>query len=187
MNAEQFFVYGIGLCFLGVGLCGVAAVLIAVNQLRKEKKENMKTLFGNVVNVGFTGTQQGMNKKQRTAFMEVIQETGVTHFHHGDCIGADENAHRIVRNLWPDPNKCKIVGHPPVYAAKRAHCKFDFCLPPDEYIKRNHAIVDCCELMIATPYEKDEQLRSGTWATIRYAKKKGKRLIIVYRDGSVVR
>lgn len=157
----------------------------SVYDFRKYKANKMKTLFGRITNVGFTGTQEGMSNKQRAAFTKVIKETKATHFHHGDCIGADADAHNIVRKLWPNPNDCRIVGHPPLNKNKRANCQFDFCLPPDEYLKRNHAIVNTCEVMIACPKEMEEELRSGTWATIRYTRKQGKRLIIIYGDGSI--
>jgi len=40
--------------------------------------------------------------------------------------------------------------------------------------------------MAATPKEKDEQWRgSGTWATIRYSKKKNKPLSVIHTDGAV--
>ena len=32
--------------------------------------------------------------------------------------------------------------------------------------------------------QEGERLRSGTWATVRYARKKGRRVIVVRPDGS---
>ena len=43
--------------------------------------------------------------------------------------------------------------------------------------------MDNSDILIATPKEKEEQLRSGTWATIRYAKKTKKIVFLVYPDG----
>src|SRR5262245_55419877 len=46
-------------------------------------------------------------------------------------------------------------------------------------------IVDETEALIATPRGFKEELRSGTWACVRYARKAGRTLHIVWPDGSV--
>ena len=56
-------------------------------------------------------------------------------------------------------------------------------LPP---LVRNHKIVGAVHLLIATPKTDKEELRSGTWATIRYAKKVRLSTCIVYPDGTKV-
>jgi hypothetical protein len=38
-------------------------------------------------------------------------------------------------------------------------------------------------VVIACPFERTEQQRSGTWATVRMARKAGKPLVIVYPQG----
>jgi len=54
-------------------------------------------------------------------------------------------------------------------------------LPSEEYLVRNHDIVDAVDKMYAFPKEIEEQWRgSGTWATIRYAKKKKKSLMVSF-------
>ena len=73
--------------------------------------------------VGFTGTQLGMSQHQKEQFVLGLQEMGMTEFHHGDCIGADAEAHDIVREFFPD---VKIVGHLPKYKNKQACCKTSF-------------------------------------------------------------
>jgi hypothetical protein len=50
---------------------------------------------------------------------------------------------------------------------------------------RNHDIVDETELLIACPGELAEAVRSGTWATVRYARKLGRPIVIFWPDGSV--
>ncbi len=40
-------------------------------------------------------------------------------------------------------------------------------------------------LMVAAPKSFAEELRSGTWATVRYARKQKKPVVIVFPDGSV--
>lgn len=120
---------------------------------------------------GYTGTQRGMNKRQSRRFIDGIVAMKPTEFHHGDCIGGDEEAHFLVREFLPD---CRIIIHPPDIDVKRAFCPADIVLPPKPYLDRNHDIVIAVDKMFVTPFEMDEQLRSGTWATFRFTKKIGK-------------
>lgn len=131
--------------------------------------------------IGFTGTQQGMTKPQFASFFKVYEElSGVKEFHHGDCIGSDAEAHVVARThgSW-------IVIHPPNSFSKRAFCKADVYRQPKPYLERNKDIVTDTEFMIAAPKQMAEVRRSGTWATIRYARKMGREIFIVYPDGIV--
>jgi hypothetical protein len=40
-------------------------------------------------------------------------------------------------------------------------------------------------ILIATPKEEDKQLRSDTWATVWYANKKNKKVLIIYPSGEI--
>ena len=119
--------------------------------------------------IGFTGTKEGMTDNQKKLFEEELLKynSKSTAFHHGDCIGADEQAHNIATKLG-----FYTIIHPPINDKYRAFCKGNVILPPLEYLDRNHDIVDSSKKMFATPKEEIEQIRSGTWATIRYSKKK---------------
>lgn len=133
--------------------------------------------------IGFTGTQRGQTGRQLKEFSRFMSNPEICQFHHGDCIGADEEAHGICDGLVP-----RIVIHPPRVKTKRAFCRcrksaLDILLQKD-YLDRNHDIVDATEMLIATPGEKEEQLRSGTWATVRYARKQNKPILIIFPDGS---
>lgn len=128
--------------------------------------------------VGFTGTQRGMTERQGRAFGLFLQ-AHATEFHHGDCIGADFDAHR-----WALLLGIPVVLHPPSEPRKRAWCRG--CvreLPPAPYMVRNQAIVDACDVLVATPGEYVEQLRSGTWSTVRKARRAAKQIVIVFPDG----
>ena len=58
---------------------------------------------------------------------------------------------------------------------KRAYCEnYEYMYPQQEYLNRNHNIVDASEILIACPAQTEEVIRSGTWATIRYARKNNK-------------
>lgn len=127
--------------------------------------------------VGFTGTQQGMTVLQKVMFVGVLARLGPEEFHHGDCIGADADAHAIVRREWP---KCRIVIHPPDIDAKRAWCTGDFYCKIKSYIARNYDIVAVCEELVAAPKHRVEELRSGTWSTVRAARRAGKLVHMVW-------
>jgi hypothetical protein len=128
--------------------------------------------------VGFTGTQEGMTKEQKEVFITLFEGLKAEEFHHGDCIGADEQVHEIVRKLFPE---VKIHVHPPDKAIKRANCKgYHRIYAKKSYLVRNYDIVDMTEILIATPKTAEEELRSGTWAAVRYGKKQKLNETIVY-------
>jgi hypothetical protein len=52
-------------------------------------------------------------------------------------------------------------------------------------LERNKHIVHNCGWLIAAPKEDSETLRSGTWATIRYARKLRRPITIVFPNGEV--
>lgn len=118
--------------------------------------------------VGFTGTQIGMNARQQAELTEQLTLLRATEFHHGDCVGADEEAHHLVRARFPS---IKIICHPPTNPLKRAGCTSDGYREPKEYLDRNRDIVDETDYLIAAPATRTEKRRSGTWYTVRYARK----------------
>lgn len=120
--------------------------------------------------LGFSGTKRGLTDGQREEVAECLRRLCPAEVHHGDCIGADAQFHALVRELLPDT--C-IVIHPPLMEAKRAFCSGDEEREPRAYLTRNRAIVRESQMLLAAPGEATEQRRSGTWATIRAARKKG--------------
>lgn len=134
-----------------------------------------------VDNVGFTGTQSGMTAYQKVGVLKLLhgyfQEQPEPRFHHGDCIGADEEAAELARKVG-----FYIVGWPCTITAKRAHFPSDASHIPSEPLVRNRAIVLISGVLIATPRTMAEELRSGTWATIRFARKMHRKIEIVWPD-----
>lgn len=130
--------------------------------------------------VGFTGTQRGVTLEQWASCWPMLNARAPGTFHHGDCIGADNQIAYAARLIG-----FYIIGHPPVIESKRAFVQCDELRDPLPYLARNHKIVDAAEEMIATPGEFEEQLRSGTWATIRYARRLGKPIHVILPDGRV--
>lgn len=126
----------------------------------------------------------------RIAQGEQVQP-GTVEFHHGDCVGADAQAHQLVRSLYADPEEgWFVVTHPPTDPKARAWCgvvEYDGPgdqLFPKPYLERNHAIVDATDCLIACP-DGPERERSGTWATVRYARRRGKRVVVIMPDGEL--
>jgi hypothetical protein len=131
--------------------------------------------------VGFTGTREGLTLAQSYSVEQLLREDILTlTAHHGDCIGADADFHVITKSLG-----FVVHGHPPINPSKRALCSFDSMEEEEKYIERNHDIVDVVDWMIACPSGYKEELRSGTWATIRYARSLYKPGCIVWPDGKV--
>lgn len=129
--------------------------------------------------IGFTGTQAGMTKAQATCVMrEILARMPLGVFHHGDCIGADAQAHDAALMAG-----AQIHIHPCDIPALRGWKTADYASCPKRPLDRNRDIVEAVDVMIAAPRMFIEELRSGTWATIRYTRKMRKPLVIVWPDG----
>ena len=126
--------------------------------------------------IGFTGSRKGMTPLQRVLFELLISNIPVLEFHHGDCLGSDAEAHAIVRRFHKE---CKIIIHPPIDEKDRAHCPADEYRPPFGYLERNRHIVGGVNLMIATPPTIREQMRGGTWYTIKYSRGVNREVIVL--------
>ena len=87
----------------------------------------------------------------------------------------------------------KITVHPPRNDKGRAFCKGTKVkvLPAKAYIDRNHDIVNClrdvlpASFLIALPHTARESIRSGTWTTIRYARKRGVPIALILPMGQI--
>lgn len=134
---------------------------------------------------GFTGTRNGPTEFQMLAFINLICEQfeDDEEFHHGDCVGADEEMHETMKLWLPD---AKIIIHPPEDPTYRAFCKpYHFIHDPKPFLDRNKHIVDSSKKLIACPEGFEEKMRSGTWSTIRYARKRNIPRSIIWPDGKI--
>lgn len=135
--------------------------------------------------VGFTGTQRGMTEAQKATFATLVTFTRMSEFHHGCCVGCDAEA---VSHVLAKLKTAKIICHTPTNVSKRAWTAWTashVTLEAKDYLVRNHDIVDACDIMIATPAGDKEELRSGTWATIRYARKLSKPICLILPSGEM--
>lgn len=147
----------------------------------------------NPTHVGFTGSSR-LIRNQTDRLIELrglitgLCAVGPTMFHHGDCVGMDALLHEAVTKHRDslDREDILIRVHPPMNPKFRAYCFASTPgreyteAEPRKYIERNHVIVDAANLLIAMPRDVEvEERRSGTWATIRYARKQGKPVYVL--------
>ncbi len=136
--------------------------------------------------LGFTGTQIGMTQAQRVTLALCFATLEPLSFAHGDCHGSDEQAHEMARTA-----RIPVHVYPPNIYAKRAWVDdvayMHIELP---YLERNRLIVDACDILIATPKRAVEELRSGTWSTVRYARRQRggnrKQVIVILPNGATI-
>lgn len=142
--------------------------------------------------VGFTGTRQGMTNEQKgtlkIAFIDIEVEKRLVEqlfcFRHGDCVGADAEAHDIWRSSFTDLDEIWI--HPPMDPKYRAFKNGDVILDPKGYLDRNDDIVAACHYLIGTPNTMKPKVRGGTWSTIRKAAASKVRGSVILPNGMVV-
>lgn len=144
----------------------------------------LRSRHHNSLRVGFTGTRAGMSIDQMEELERLMKYLSVDRniwWHDGDCIGADEQAHGIAHSVCTN---IQMIGHPCNLKKYRAWMDFDQEHPELPPLVRNKKIVEQSDLMFATPGTTEEiQVGSGTWATIRYARRKNKPLIIIWPEG----
>jgi hypothetical protein len=144
--------------------------------------------------MGFTGTRHGMSADQSNMVSFLVMTNKPSDLrrvlaHHGDCVGADAEFHRIVRVALRDA--ADIAIHPGPLGDLSAGCFGDFRHDRASHMKRNAAIVAISHIMIAAPFENEPQPRGGTWATIRMALNalragKLRALYVVGREGQLL-
>jgi hypothetical protein len=106
----------------------------------------------------------------------------MSEFHHGCCVGADATAALITSEEVLDVD---IHAHPGDLVALTdadALRLSDVRHRPQANLVRNKAIVNACDVLVACP-KGPEEIRSGTWSTVRYAVKQGKPVTIIWPDG----
>jgi predicted Rossmann fold nucleotide-binding protein DprA/Smf involved in DNA uptake len=132
-----------------------------------------------MITVGFTGTRAGMNDRQRAMLAGIVEDLLREHtaieLHHGCAVGADTEAHWLC-SAYPN---VKTVGHPCKHTTPY---QCDLMLPIRPPLHRNRDIVEACTVLIAVPRTRAEELRSGTWATVRYARKLGRTRYMLLPD-----
>lgn len=144
---------------------------------------------GSEFHLGFTGADHALTPRQNLklrawvgSYARNCRANGITVVgHHGDCVGGDAEFHAI---LLSDGGVVEI--HPPDDPKKRAFCQGARAVYPEKpYLKRDDDVARASEVVLACPAEDREVVRSGTWATVRAAVRRGKDVVIITPDGTV--
>lgn len=133
--------------------------------------------------IGLTATRYALSRAQETALERLLIQlvrSGATELHHGDCVGGD-----AIANLLAQRHGLRTVIHPPERRALRAFCRGDEVREPLHYGARNQNIVRETDRLIGCPRTLTEELLSGTWSTIRFARRLRRPVAIVHNDGTV--
>ena len=129
--------------------------------------------------IGFTRTRKGMSRHQMRQLQRVLYALGTaTEFHHGGAIGADLDAADFAQQAL------RIVVHPcpgVVATPETVGWIWREVFPP---LKRNRHIAEEADILIAAPETDKEEQRSGTWATVRYARALGKPVVMLSRGNA---
>ena len=136
--------------------------------------------------LGFTGTRRGMTPAQLATFrMEYAKRSiGLSRFLHGGAAGADTEAHGVAVSFTRSSDIHIYPSDEERAARWMTSWPQAIVSPPMPPLQRNRIIAQGCDQLIACPAEADEQLRSGTWATVRYARAAGKPITIIIPGGS---
>lgn len=138
-----------------------------------------------IVLLGVTATRRGMHPRQKERAFSLLHHLKdlIEEARHGDCKGGDAEFHDMFMTLG-----FRTIIHPPTEERYRAFCEGAYRVEePDEYLKRDRAIVRASNLIISAPWTETPLPRSGTWYTDRYARRRrvGRDLIRVLPNGDV--
>lgn len=132
------------------------------------------------MHVGFTGTRNGMTAEQKVGFSRLLTHLQPTHLHHGDCVGADDEAANIAADLG-----IELICHPPIDETLRAfNARHKEARPAKTHFARNRDIVNESEALIVCPLDMTHQSRGGTWYTYDFAVKRHKPTYVIWPDGT---
>jgi hypothetical protein len=138
--------------------------------------------------LGFSGTREGMTLKQGLMVSLLFKALEPSSFHHGAGIGADDQAHFLARgysgHLLIHTHPCNLTKYQT--AKYQTGTPGDFTHPVKPPLERNHDIVDASDIMLFTPKEDQPVLRSGTWATFRYALSLNKPMVLIKPNGESI-
>lgn len=139
--------------------------------------------------VGLVANRSGLTYPQFRTVCRMFLDRAGTHpvggvevVHLGDGPAADTDFTRLARWMRPNP---RVVLHSATLPAAEPPGLAVTVEPAATPSERNRAIVDAADLLVACPREAAEDVRSGTWSTIRYARTGKKRVLVVYPDGLV--
>jgi hypothetical protein len=147
-----------------------------------------------IASIGITGSRTMPTPAQKYVMSTLVNALCLpgSELHHGCCIGTDETAHFIAARI----PRVRICGHPGygrnqsspyrMNSGREIFAVMHAALP---YAQRNRAIVEACITLLAFPlYPEDDSrsLHSGTWQTVRIARRLRKPVIRIPPDGQSI-
>ena len=137
-------------------------------------KTHQQTRKMEQIKIGFTGNRYGLRPDQKTQIEDLLDKYDHITVSHGDCVGSDTDFHLLcISYKYRHPEKTVTVHiYPPDNPRLRGFNKGDVVMPEKPYLQRNMDIIKNCSLLIGCPVDKNkEEQRSGTWSTIRQARR----------------
>jgi len=131
---------------------------------------------------GFSGTRAGMSHTQYEIIRVCLSIGKPAIVRHGGAHGSDTEFHALWReecplrfaDIWPaDQARVKLFDG-------QDHVAMNSVRPP---LTRNEEIVKRSTFLIAAPHSQKEELRSGTWTTVRMARRIHVPVLIVWPNG----
>ena len=149
----------------------------------------------------FTGTRAGTTPAQLLAVFNLISADLPERFLHGGAPGADEEIDGLVAPLYWEhgTGEQRLLGvimpiqvfpadaeRQAYWLQQKEYSAIRDVYQPQDPLKRDRIMARLCDRLIACPKEQtSEVLRSGTWATVRYAREAGKPVTLVRPDGKI--
>jgi hypothetical protein len=134
--------------------------------------------------LGFTGTsKRPPTPVQIAALDDILAEfwdKGYRTLVHGEARNADSLANDMAR-----AKGYYTYGRPTTISDNR--CEVDARAEPKRPLDRDWDIVEEANTLVAVPANQKEEVRSGTWATVRYARKLNAPVVIIKPNGDVDR
>jgi hypothetical protein len=126
-----------------------------------------------------------MNSRQLGNLRAEFMRLAPTLLAHGACRGADDEADGLAAEMgihrvaYPSTASTRVYDN---YLQARVGSQITIVLPPQPPLVRDKIIVDIAEILIAAPKSMTEILRSGTWTTVRYARRQKKQIIMLWPE-----
>jgi len=138
------------------------------------------------VRLSFTGTHRGMTQAQVLSLADFIARASV--LVHGACVGADDEADilavffRVPRRAFPSTSASMRITNDVLESRIGSRV---FIYPAAPPLVRNRDIVRQSDHLVACPAQPIEVLRSGTWATVREARRIGIPVTVITPAGDL--
>lgn len=134
--------------------------------------------------LAFTGTRRGVSPAQREALPSVLA-TLPERVLHGGAEGADTQFNDFIRHAGMFDENIDVYPTRETIEFWRSYQPRSVIHEPVQPLVRNRLMAHRCDRLLGCPASADEQLRSGTWATVRYARAARKPITIIAPDGLV--